>query len=48
VQSVAPHATVGQPSLITALQEQLYLKLESNRGAVEMLVIDSAALPEPG
>jgi uncharacterized protein (TIGR03435 family) len=30
-----------------ALQEQLGLKLESARGTVEILVIDSAALPEP-
>jgi len=35
------------PSLMIALQEQLGLKLESNRGLVEVLVIDSAALPEP-
>ncbi|HET9384848.1 MAG TPA: TIGR03435 family protein [Gemmatimonadales bacterium] len=35
------------PSLIIALQEQLGLKLESTRGPVEILVIDSAALPEP-
>jgi uncharacterized protein (TIGR03435 family) len=30
-----------------ALEEQLGLKLESTRGPVEILVIDSAALPEP-
>src|SRR5687767_2337556 len=35
------------PSLMIALQEQLGLKLESTRGLVEVLVIDSAALPEP-
>ena len=34
------------PSLTTALQEQLGLKLESARGPVELLVIDSAALPD--
>ncbi len=37
----------GSPSLMSALQEQLGLKLESTRGPVEILVIDSAALPEP-
>ena len=35
------------PSLLTALQEQLGLKLDSQRAPVEVLVIDSAALPEP-
>ena len=35
------------PSLMTALQEQLGLKLESARGPVQFLVIDSAALPKP-
>jgi uncharacterized protein (TIGR03435 family) len=34
------------PPLMTALQEQLGLTLESARGPVEMLVIDSAELPE--
>ena len=34
------------PSLMVALQEQLGLKLVSTRGPVEILVIDSAALPE--
>ena len=41
-----PPANEG-PSLFTAMQEQLGLKLESARGPVEMLVIDSAERPEP-
>lgn len=35
------------PSLLTALREQLGLKLDSARGPVEMLVIDSAEMPMP-
>jgi uncharacterized protein (TIGR03435 family) len=35
------------PTLFTALQEQLGLKLESSRGAVEMLVIESVQRPTP-
>jgi uncharacterized protein (TIGR03435 family) len=35
------------PSLLTALREQLGLKLDSIRGSVEVLVIDSAEMPMP-
>ena len=34
------------PSLLTALREDLGLKLESERGPVEILVIDGAEMPE--
>jgi uncharacterized protein (TIGR03435 family) len=35
------------PALLDALPEQLGLKLDSQRGPVDVLVIDSAELPEP-
>jgi uncharacterized protein (TIGR03435 family) len=45
--STLPPTTPPPASVMIALQEQLGLKLESTRGLVEILVIDSAALPEP-
>ena len=36
-----------RPQLITALQEQLGLRLEARREPVDVLVIDAAAQPEP-
>lgn len=40
-------ADTTQPSIFTALQEQLGLKLESTRAPVEILVIDSISRPDP-
>jgi uncharacterized protein (TIGR03435 family) len=45
VSAANPSAGESGPSIFTALQEQLGLKLESEKGPVQVLVIDSAAMP---
>ena len=43
---VAPVAQAG-PSIFTALQEQLGLKLDASRGRVRVIVIDHVGRPSP-
>ncbi len=43
----APPIDPNGPSLFTALQEQLGLKLDSQKGQAEMLVIESVSQPKP-
>jgi len=44
---VPPPADIPAPSLPIALEEQLGLKLQASRAAVDMLVIDAARRPDP-
>jgi uncharacterized protein (TIGR03435 family) len=40
-----PPPDISGPSIFTAIQEQLGLRLESSKGPVEVLVIDSVQKP---
>jgi uncharacterized protein (TIGR03435 family) len=40
-----PAPSDGAPSLVTALQQQLGLKLSAEKGSVNVIVVDSAAKP---
>jgi uncharacterized protein (TIGR03435 family) len=44
---LSPGASPEFPSIFTAVQEQLGLKLEASRGPVDVLVIDSVERPTP-
>jgi len=43
--SVASDDQIGRPSIFTAVEQQLGLKLESSKGPVELLVIDRVERP---
>jgi uncharacterized protein (TIGR03435 family) len=43
----APSADASGPSLFSAVQDQLGLKLESRKAPVEFLMVDSATHPSP-
>jgi uncharacterized protein (TIGR03435 family) len=43
----APSADASGPSLFSAVQDQLGLKLESRKASVEFLMVDSATHPSP-
>jgi len=45
--SPVPNPADSGPSVFTAMQEQLGLKLESTKGSVDVLVIDHAERPTP-
>jgi uncharacterized protein (TIGR03435 family) len=47
VRTAAPDPTQLLPDVFTALQEQLGLKLESQRGPVEYVVIEKIERPAP-